>query len=105
MATTEWAHTTVMLKEAVEALDVQAEATYVDTTFGRGGHAKRILDSLSPQGTLIAFDKDPQAIQSAQALNDPRLQIHHQGFVSRVSRCVIAEFGCQGSLVGPNTSP
>jgi 16S rRNA (cytosine1402-N4)-methyltransferase len=46
MATTEWAHTTVMLKEAVEALDVQAEATYVDTTFGRGGHAKRILDSL-----------------------------------------------------------
>ena len=46
MATTEWAHTTVMLKEAVEALDVQAEATYVDTTFGRGGHAKRILDRL-----------------------------------------------------------
>ena len=82
MATTEWAHTTVMLKEAVEALDVQAEATYVDTTFGRGGHAKRILDSLSPQGKLIAFDKDPQAIQSAQALNDPRLQIQHQGFAS-----------------------
>ncbi len=82
MATTEWAHTTVMLKEAVEALDVQAEATYVDTTFGRGGHAKRILDSLSPQGKLIAFDKDPQAIQSAQALQDPRLQIHHQGFAS-----------------------
>jgi len=82
MATTEWAHTTVMLKEAVEALDVQAEATYVDTTFGRGGHAKRILAQLSAQGQLIAFDKDPQAVASAQALNDPRLQIRHQGFAA-----------------------
>jgi 16S rRNA (cytosine1402-N4)-methyltransferase len=82
MATTEWAHTTVMLKEAVEALDVQAEATYVDTTFGRGGHAKRILEHLSPKGRLIAFDKDPQAVASAQALQDPRLQIHHQGFAA-----------------------
>ena len=82
MATTEWAHTTVMLKEAVEALDVQAEATYVDTTFGRGGHAKRILAQLSAQGKLIAFDKDPQAIQTAQALNDPRLEIRHQGFAA-----------------------
>ncbi len=80
MAETEWAHTTVMLKEAVEALDVQAEATYVDTTFGRGGHAKRILEKLSPQGQLIVFDKDPQAIAAAQAINDPRLQIRHQGF-------------------------
>ena len=71
-----------MLKEAVEALDVQAEATYVDTTFGRGGHAKRILEHLSPKGRLIAFDKDPQAVASAQALQDPRLQIHHQGFAA-----------------------
>ncbi|MFM7801266.1 MAG: 16S rRNA (cytosine(1402)-N(4))-methyltransferase RsmH [Limnohabitans sp.] len=82
MATTEWAHTTVMLKEAVEALDVQAEATYVDTTFGRGGHAKRILDRLSSKRTLIAFDKDLQAVQAAQALGDPRLQIRYQGFAA-----------------------
>jgi len=82
MATTEWAHTTVMLKEAVEALDVQAEATYVDTTFGRGGHAKRILEQLGPMGRLIAFDKDPQAVQVAQTLNDPRLTIRHQGFAA-----------------------
>ena len=71
-----------MLKEAVEALDVQAEATYVDTTFGRGGHAKRILAQLSGRGQLIAFDKDPQAVASAQALNDPRLDIRHQGFAA-----------------------
>jgi 16S rRNA (cytosine1402-N4)-methyltransferase len=82
MATTEWAHTTVMLKEAVEALDVQAEATYVDTTFGRGGHAKRILEQLGPQGRLIAFDKDPQAVATAQAINDHRLTIRHQGFAA-----------------------
>jgi 16S rRNA (cytosine(1402)-N(4))-methyltransferase len=82
MATTEWAHTTVMLKESVEALDVQDEATYVDTTFGRGGHAKRILDLLGPQGRLIAFDKDPQAVATAQAINDPRLTIRHQGFAA-----------------------
>jgi len=82
MATTEWAHTTVMLKEAVEALDVQAEATYVDTTFGRGGHAKRILGQLGPMGRLIAFDKDPQAILTAKAINDPRLTIRHQGFAA-----------------------
>ncbi len=82
MATTEWAHTTVMLKEAVEALDVRAEATYVDTTFGRGGHAKRILEKLSPQGKLIVFDKDPQAIAAAQAMHDPRIEIRHQGFAA-----------------------
>ena len=82
MAITEWAHTTVMLKEAVEALDVQAEATYVDTTFGRGGHAKRILGLLGPKGRLIAFDKDPQAVATAQAINDPRLTIRHQGFAA-----------------------
>ena len=82
MATTEWAHTTVMLKEAVEALDVQAEATYVDTTFGRGGHAKRILEQLSPKGRLIVFDKDPQAIAVAQSMNDHRVQIRHQGFAA-----------------------
>jgi 16S rRNA (cytosine1402-N4)-methyltransferase len=80
MATTEWAHTTVMLKEAVEALDVQAEATYVDTTFGRGGHAKRILETLSLKGRLIVFDKDPQAIAVAKSMNDPRMEIRHQGF-------------------------
>ena len=82
MASNEWAHTTVMLKEAVAALDVQAEATYVDTTFGRGGHAKRILEALSPQGKLIVFDKDPQAIAVAKAMKDPRVEIRHQGFAA-----------------------
>ncbi|NBY08865.1 MAG: 16S rRNA (cytosine(1402)-N(4))-methyltransferase, partial [Betaproteobacteria bacterium] len=75
-----WTHTTVMLSEAVQALAIQPDATYVDATFGRGGHSKRILEQLSPNGKLIAFDKDPEAVAVAQAINDARLSIRHEGF-------------------------
>ncbi|MSQ56566.1 MAG: 16S rRNA (cytosine(1402)-N(4))-methyltransferase RsmH [Limnohabitans sp.] len=75
-----WTHTTVMLSEAVQALAVQPDATYVDATFGRGGHSKRILEKLSANGKLIAFDKDPEAVAVAQAINDVRLSIRHEGF-------------------------
>ena len=59
---TPWQHTTVLLNEAVEALCIQPDKTYVDATFGRGGHSRLILSRLSPAGRLIAFDKDPQAV-------------------------------------------
>jgi len=85
-----WTHTTVLLNEAIEALfnkpDAQADGpdpadgTYVDATFGRGGHSRLILSRLSPQGRLIAFDKDPMAIAEAQRITDPRFAIRHQGF-------------------------
>ncbi|MEY2659600.1 MAG: hypothetical protein RLZZ123_772 [Pseudomonadota bacterium] len=75
-----WQHTTVLLNQAVQALDIAPDQTYVDGTFGRGGHSRLILSALSAQGRLIAFDKDPQAVQAAQALQDPRLDIRHQGF-------------------------
>ena len=86
---TSWQHTTVLLNEAVQALfgnaDAQGDAqgpvgTYVDATFGRGGHSQLILSGLSPQGRLIAFDKDPEAVRAAQAITDPRFSIRHQGF-------------------------
>ena len=90
METSSWKHTTVLLNEAVEALfnkpDAQADdaspadGTYVDATFGRGGHSRLILSRLSPQGRLIAFDKDPMAIAEAQHIDDPRFAIRHQGF-------------------------
>jgi 16S rRNA (cytosine1402-N4)-methyltransferase len=77
---TPWQHTTVLLSEAVDALDIQPDGTYVDTTFGRGGHSRLILSRLSPQGRLIAFDKDLDAIAAAEQIQDPRFSIRHQGF-------------------------
>ncbi|HZY17676.1 MAG TPA: 16S rRNA (cytosine(1402)-N(4))-methyltransferase RsmH [Ramlibacter sp.] len=79
---TRWQHTTVLLKEAVDALLTKPDATYVDATFGRGGHSRLLLSRLSPQGRLVAFDKDPEAIAAAAAIPDPRFSIRHEGFRS-----------------------
>ncbi len=74
-------HTAVLLAEAVDALVTAPEGTYVDGTFGRGGHARAVLERLAPAGRLIAFDKDPQAIEAAAALaGDPRFAICHASF-------------------------
>ncbi len=77
-----WEHHTVLLRQAVEALQVDAEGCYVDATFGRGGHSRQILQALGPRGRLLAFDKDPQAVEAAAQLaaSDPRFSIRHQGF-------------------------
>ena len=77
---TPWLHTTVLLSEAVDALDIKPDGTYVDATFGRGGHSRLILSKLSPKGRLIAFDKDLDAIAAAEQIQDPRFSIRHQGF-------------------------
>jgi 16S rRNA (cytosine1402-N4)-methyltransferase len=78
----EWQHQTVMLNEAVEALAINPDGHYVDATYGRGGHSRRILDRLSVNGRLTVFDKDPQAIAQAQALaaSDARVSVRHEGF-------------------------
>ena len=77
---TPWQHTTVLLSEAVDALDLQPDGTYVDATFGRGGHTRLMLSKLSDKGRVIAFDKDPEAIAVAQQIQDSRLSIRHEGF-------------------------
>ena len=86
---TAWSHTTVLLNEAVDALftnpdasddSIAANQTYVDATFGRGGHSRLILSRLQAQGRLIAFDKDPEALLEASSIHDPRFSIRHQGF-------------------------
>lgn len=87
---TTWNHATVLLNEAVDALFTDgdttypdaADGTYVDATFGRGGHSRLILSHLSPQGRLIAFDKDPQAVAESESITDPRFSIRHQGFAN-----------------------
>ncbi|MGJ7493789.1 16S rRNA (cytosine(1402)-N(4))-methyltransferase RsmH [Variovorax sp. RT4R15] len=80
---TAWTHTTVLLHEAVDALlaaDAAAAGTYVDATFGRGGHSRLMLERLGPQGRLIAFDKDAEAVAEATRIEDARFSIRHQGF-------------------------
>ncbi len=70
--------------KGVDALadDFRRDGVYVDATFGRGGHSQLLLSRLSPQARLVVFDKDPQAIVSAQALaaKDERLVVVHSGF-------------------------
>ena len=78
---TAFQHTTVLLREAVEALVTTPDGIYVDGTFGRGGHSRALLERLSPAGRLIAFDRDPQAVASARAsLADSRFEVVHANF-------------------------
>ena len=73
-------HVAVLLEEAVDALAIKPEGTYVDATFGRGGHSRRILERLGPRGRLIAFDRDPEAQAAAGACRDTRLRFHRAWF-------------------------
>ncbi|TWO72128.1 16S rRNA (cytosine(1402)-N(4))-methyltransferase RsmH [Caenimonas sedimenti] len=75
-----WQHTTVLLNEAVTALLTKPDATYVDATFGRGGHSRLILSRLAPAGRLIAFDKDLEAVAAAAQIADARFSIRHAAF-------------------------
>ncbi|HSV84802.1 MAG TPA: 16S rRNA (cytosine(1402)-N(4))-methyltransferase RsmH [Ramlibacter sp.] len=77
-----WQHTTVLLNEAVDALVTKPDGTYVDATFGRGGHSRLLLSRLDASGRLIAFDKDPEAVAAANAIDDQRFSIRHQGFAA-----------------------
>lgn len=75
----EVSHVPVLLEEAVDALRVREAETYVDGTFGRGGHSAAILARLGVRGRLLAFDQDPAAISSG-AIEDPRLELIHARF-------------------------
>ncbi|MHB1174544.1 MAG: 16S rRNA (cytosine(1402)-N(4))-methyltransferase RsmH [Sulfuriferula sp.] len=73
-------HETVLLEEAVAALNIKPDGIYVDATFGRGGHSRAILAQLGANGRLIAFDKDPAAMVAGQGWQDPRFEIVHSSF-------------------------
>ncbi len=75
--TTEY-HNPVMLAECIDGLALKPGGTYVDVTFGGGGHSRAILDALPADekgkaGRLLVFDQDPDARANAAAINDPRL--------------------------------
>lgn len=93
-------HIPVLLQEAVAALNVKADGTYLDATYGRGGHSAAVLDQLGEHGRLYALDRDPIAIAQAREkfANEPRFQIFHTDFASAGD--VIEEQGLAGSLDG-----
>lgn len=67
-----------MLAECLEGLQINPEGTYVDLTFGGGGHSRAILEALGPNGKLYAFDQDPDAL--ANVPDDPRFTLIPQNF-------------------------
>ena len=77
-----WTHTTVLLSEAVDALVTDPDGSYVDATFGRGGHSRALLARLGPSGRLLAFDKDPEALEEAERVQDGRFSIRHESFAA-----------------------
>ena len=75
-------HLPVMYRQCLEALQVKPEGTYLDGTFGRGGHARGVLQQLGPGGRLLVMDKDPEAIAVAEREfgADPRVAIFRGSF-------------------------
>ncbi|SFU60027.1 16S rRNA (cytosine1402-N4)-methyltransferase [Nitrosomonas eutropha] len=73
-------HISVLLEEAVDALNIQKDGIYVDGTYGRGGHGRLILSRLGKSGQLITFDKDPAAISEARSILDERFQAVHSSY-------------------------
>jgi len=66
----------------MQALSIRPDGLYVDGTFGRGGHSRAILDRLGPRGRLIALDRDPEAMQAAQAIRDARFSFVQTNFAA-----------------------
>ena len=71
-------HNPVLLNETVEGLNIKEDGVYVDVTFGGGGHSRRILESLGPNGRLIAFDQDKDALLNT--IEDSRFLLINENF-------------------------
>lgn len=74
------AHIAVLGIRAADYLLSDVNGIYVDATFGRGGHSRLILDRLGPRGSLVALDRDPQAVDAAKSIDDSRFHIEHTAF-------------------------
>lgn len=87
-------HVSVLLNESIDGLAIKPDGTYIDGTFGRGGHSRTILSKLGPNGRLFSIDRDPQAIEEANKIDDPRFTIVHGAFSG------IASYAERYDLVG-----
>ena len=95
----DFSHLSVLMKESIDGLAIKPDGIYMDATFGRGGHSRQILKALSPNGRLIAIDRDLSAIAAAKSLaDDPRFSIHHRPFSELET--VAEELGLIGKIDG-----
>lgn len=94
-------HRTVMLAEALEALNIRTFGTYIDATFGRGGHSRAILQCLGEEGRLLAIDCDNAALLSRQAeelRRDFRFRLVHSNFGSLQKVAAEAGVACADGI-------
>lgn len=80
-------HLPVMLNEVIEALAIRPDGIYLDATFGRGGHARAILQKLGPGGRLYVMDQDPEAVIAANAMTEDRRFFASQDSFARLRPC------------------
>ena len=93
-------HTPVLYVEALRALNIRSGGRYLDTTFGRGGHSKGVLEGLGEAGRLFAMDKDPRAadIAAKDSVEEPRL-VFRKGSFADMDEFLFDE-GVYGDLDG-----
>jgi 16S rRNA (cytosine1402-N4)-methyltransferase len=91
-------HRPVLLAEALVALQVRPEGTYVDGTFGRGGHSRAILDRLGPGGRLLAMDRDPSAVAVGAGIGNGRFTIERGSFATMGA--MLEQHGVAGAVDG-----
>ena len=93
-------HLPVLLQPVLEALDVQSDGTYIDATFGRGGHSSEILRKIGTSGRLFAFDQDPDAIRVAEERfgSESRFAFYHGSFA--MLKTVSEDWGIYGGVNG-----
>ena len=92
-------HQGILIEEAIQAMVYDTSGNYVDMTFGRGGHAQRMLHSLDDSARLLVLDRDPEAIQVAKELaeKDDRVTWAHERF-GNLGELVIESESLQGVL-------
>jgi 16S rRNA (cytosine1402-N4)-methyltransferase len=91
-------HQPVLLAEVLAALQVRPDGTYVDGTFGRGGHSQALLERLGPQGRLLAMDRDPAAVAAGTRIEDRRFVIERGSFATMGA--MLENHGLAGAVDG-----
>ena len=93
-----FSHIPVLLNEVLDGLDIKEDGIYVDATFGRGGHSRKILERLGPSGRLYGFDRDLTAVEAAKEIKDERFCITHSAFSNILEVC--ENLGIAGKVDG-----